>query len=233
MRNVKSLLLIMTLMTPTLVAAQSTTNSVYIDQIGDGSTITLKQEGQGNQIGDRATQNPVNLQGDGQVVNVTMTGNQNTLNGDIKQSDGSSTTVTATGDSNKFVYDVGNAASAGGSTSDVTVAGSTNELTFIQGATSAATGLNQTISVQGDQNKYTSTIEANDVENLVTVTGDSNQITMLQNGHAQKNVDLNVTGNQNTIDINQKSTLNVDSIKVNTVGTGSIFTINQCNAGGC
>lgn len=225
--------LIMTLMTSSFAYGQSTTNSIYIDQVGDSSTITLTQEGQGNQIGDRSTQTPFVLQGDGQNVDVTMTGNQNTMNGDIKQSDGSSTTVVATGDSNKFVFDVGNAAAAGGSTSLITVAGSSNEMTFTQGATSSATNLNQTVTIQGDLNKYTSTVETNDVTNTVSITGDSNEMTMLQNGYAGKNVDLTLAGNQNTIAINQKSTLNVDSIKINSVSTGSTFTINQCNAGGC
>lgn len=225
--------LIMTLMTSSLAYAQSTTNSIYIDQVGDGSTITLTQEGQGNQIGDRSTQSPVNLQGDGQVVTVTMTGNQNSLTGDIKQSDGSTTDVTTTGDSNKLVFDVGNSASTSGSSSTIVVTGSSNELNLTQGATSSATSLTQTLTVTGDLNKYTSTIEANDVVNTVTVSGDSNEFNVLQNGHSGKNIDMTVTGNQNIFDINQKSTLNIDSIKINTVGTGSIFTINQCNAGGC
>lgn len=232
MRIIK-LSLIMALMTSSLAYAQSTTNSIYIDQVGDGSTITLTQEGQGNQVGDRSTETPVYLQGDGQVVDVTMTGNQNTLNGDIKQSDGSSTTVTATGDSNEFVFDVGNSSAAAGSTSVIEVTGSSNELTFTQAATSSATNLTQNVTVTGDLNKYTSTVETNDVTNTVAVSGDSNVIAMLQNGYAGKNVDMTVTGNQNTLTINQKSTLNVDSVKINTVGNGSTVLINQCNVGGC
>ena len=233
MKLIKKSLLVMALMTSSFAYAQSTTNSIYIDQVGDGSTITLTQEGQGNQIGDRSTQTPVNLEGDGQIVTVTMTGNQNTLNGDIKQSDGSSTTVTATGDSNKFVFDVGNSASTGGSTSNITVSGSSNELNFTQGATSSATNLNQTITFTGDLNKYTSTIETNDVTNTVTVSGDSNQFNVVQNGYAGKNIDLTMSGSTNDITINQKSTLTVDAIKINTVGNGSTMLINQCNAGGC
>ena len=225
--------LIMTLMTSSLACAQSTTNSIYIDQIGDGSTITLTQEGQGNQIGDRSTQAPVYLQGDGQVVTVTMTGNQNSLTGDIKQSDGSTTDVTTTGDSNKLVFDVGNSASTSGSESTIVVTGSSNELNLTQAATSSATSLTQTITVTGDLNKYNSIIEANDVTNVVTVSGDSNEFNILQNGHAQKNIDMTVTGNQNVFGINQKSTLNIDSIKINTVGNGSTVLINQCNVGGC
>jgi hypothetical protein len=220
-------------MTSTLAYGQSTTNSIYIDQIGDGSTLTLTQEGQGNQVGNRSTQAPVNLQGDGQNVEITMTGNQNTLNGDIKQSDGSSTVVTVTGDSNQFVFDVGNAAAAGSSTSTITVSGSSNELNLTQGASSSATNLTQTLTFTGDLNKYTSIIEANDVTNTVTVAGDSNEFNILQNGHAQKNIDMTVTGSTNNITITQKSTLNIDSIKINSVGSGSTMLINQCSSGGC
>lgn len=233
MKMIKKSVLVMALMTSSFAYGQSTTNSIYIDQVGDGSTITLTQEGQGNQIGDRATQSPVNLQGDGQVVTVNMIGNQNTLNGDIKQSDGSTTDVTATGDSNKFVFDVGNAASTGGSTSNIVVSGSSNELNFTQGATSSATNFAQAVSLVGDLNKYTSIVEANDVTNIVAVSGDSNEFNILQNGHGQKNIDLTVTGNENKYNINQKSTLNIDSIKINSVGNGSTVLINQCNVGGC
>ena len=59
------------------------------------------------------------------------------------------------------------------------------------------------------------------------------QFDILQNGFAGKNIDLTVAGNTNKFTINQKSTLNVDSIKINTVGNGSTVLINQCNAGGC
>lgn len=233
MTLIKRSVLVMALMTSSFAYAQSTTNSVYIDQVGDGSTITLTQQGQGNRIGDRTTQKPVNLQGDGQVVTVTMNGNQNSIDGDIKQSDGSSTTLTATGDSNKLVFDVGNGASAGGSTSNITVTGSSNELNLTQGASSSATNLNQTITFTGDLNKYTSTVETNDVTNNVTVSGDRNEFNIVQNGYSGKNIDLNLNGSTNKFIINQKSTLNVDSIKINSVGNGSTMVINQCNAGGC
>ena len=233
MKHIKSALLVMALMTPTLLHSQTTTNSIYIDQIGDGSQITIKQEGQGNQIGNRDTDIPVNLQGDGQTVDVTLKGNQNKLNGDIKQSDGSSTTVNVEGDNNNLVYDVGNSGDTGGSTSSLTVTGSGNDMTFNQGKTSSATGLSQTYTIQGDLNTVVHNVEADDVTNTVAVTGDSNNLAVTQSGAAGKNVDLTVQGSQNDITINQKSTLNVDSIKVDSTATGSTFIINQCNVSGC
>jgi hypothetical protein len=233
MKQIKTLLLVMALMTPTLSLGQSTTNSIFIQQVGDGSNITIKQEGQGNQIGNRTTDTPVVLQGDGQVVDIVMDGNSNKINGDIKQSDGSTTTVTMTGDNNDLNFDVGNAADTGGSTSTLTIAGSSNEFNFNQGKVSSATNLTQTFTLTGDLNTITQNVETNDVENVFAVTGDSNIITTTQNGAAGKNIDMILVGSQNNVTVNQKSTLNVDSIKLNSTSSGSTILINQCNVGGC
>lgn len=233
MKLIKRSILVMALMTPTLSFGQSTTNSIYIQQVGDSSTITIKQEGQGNEIGNRTTDTPVVLQGDGQVVDITMQGNTNKINGDIKQSDGSTTTVEMVGDSNELNFDVGNAADTGGSTTTFDIAGSSNEFNFNQGKVSSATNLTQTFNLTGDLNTVTQNVETNDVENLFTVAGDSNVITTTQNGASGKNIEMVLTGDQNNVTVNQKSTLNVDSIKLNSTSSGSTILINQCNTGGC
>lgn len=233
MKAIKRSLLVMALMTPTLSYSQSTTNSIYIEQVGDASTINISQEGQGNEIGNRTTDTPVVLQGDGQVVDISMDGNSNKINGDIKQSDGSTTDITIAGDSNELNFDVGNAGDTGGSTSTIDITGSSNELNFNQGKVSSATNMTQNLTIEGDLNKVTQNVEANDVENTIAVIGDSNTLTTTQNGAAGKNIDMLLTGNQNTVTVNQTSTLNVDSIKLNSTSSGSTITINQCNAGGC
>lgn len=227
------LVLIMFLMNPTLSVAQSTTNSIYMDQVGDGSTITITQEGQNNQIGDVSQPAPFTLQGNGQNVDVNIIGNNNTVNGNITQSDGSSTTLDTTGDDNSIVFDVGSSADTGSSTTDMTIQGSINTVTMTQGAVSSATNANQTIAITGDLNTYTSNIETDDVTNTVAVTGDQNTLTLLQNGQSGKNIDLTLQGDTNSITINQKSTLNVDSVVVNSQSSGSTVLINQCNPGGC
>lgn len=231
---IKTSLLVMALMTPTLLHSQSsTTNSIYIDQVGDGSAITITQEGQGNEVGNRTTDVPMVLEGDGQTVNITMDGNSNKINGDIKQSDGSSTTVSLTGDNNNLVFDVGNAASAGGSTTTLTVNGSSNDYTLNQGKVSSATNFTQTFTLTGDLNTVTQNVETNDVTNVMTVSGDSNIITTTQNGASGKNIDMLLTGSRNTVTVNQTSTLNVDSIKLDSTSSDSNIIINQCNSGGC
>jgi hypothetical protein len=230
---IKTSLLVMALMTPTLSSGQSTTNSIYIEQVGDASTITITQEGQGNEIGNRQTDVPMVIEGDGQVVDINMSGNSNKINGDIKQADGSSTTVAVTGDNNDLTFDVGNSGSTAGSTTQLTINGSTNDYTLNQGKLSSATNFNQTFALTGDLNSVTQNVETDDVTNAFTVAGDSNIITTTQNGLAGKNIDMLLTGSRNNVTVNQTSTLNVDSIKIDSTSSDSTITINQCNAGAC
>lgn len=229
MRIAKALF-IMSLMSSSLAIAQSTTNSIYIDQVGDNSTITVTQKGQSNKIG--TEQNRVIIQGNAQTVDVTQEGNNNAINGSIEQADNIAYDTTVTGDNNTLTYDQGGSGSVAGSTKTLTVTGDSNDLTFNQGTTASATGATQTIAITGDTNTYTSTINADDVVNTVAVTGDGNTVAMTQQGTAGKNVEMNLTGSTNTVTVNQKSTTNVDTLKLNSTSTGSTITINQCNAGG-
>jgi hypothetical protein len=226
----KSMMFIMAMLSSSLAFAQSTTNSIFIEQVGDNSTITIVQKGQNNRIG--SEQNRLMLDGNGQIINTTQEGNNNLIQGSIVQADNVSTDTTVTGDSNTITYDRGDAASVAASTETVVVTGSTNELTFNQGTAASATGATQTIEIVGDTNTLTSTINADDVVNTKTIAGDGNTITTVQDGTAGKNIEMLLTGNTNTITVNQKSTNNVDTLKIDSTSSGSTITINQCNAGG-
>jgi hypothetical protein len=221
---------IMLLMTPSLLFAADATNSVYIDQIGDSSTITINQKGQSNVIGSEA--NRFQFQGDSQTVLINQNGVGNSIQGSIVQGDNVTETQNYVGDNNSVTFDEGSGASVEGSTRTLTVTGDSNTLVFNQGTLASSTDATQTINVTGDLNTYTSTINANDVTNTVDVTGSSNQVTMVQNGYAGKNVDLDITGNSNTYTINQTSVNNVDTLKISTTGSNTTVHINQCNAGG-
>lgn len=223
-------LFIMSMMTSSLALAQSTTNSIYIDQVGNSSTISITQKGQNNRIGSEQTR--VTIEGNSQTITTTQEGNGNLIQGSIVQADNLNMDVTVTGDNNTLTYDKGAAASVAGSTKTLTVTGDSNNLTFNQGTAASATGATQTIAVTGDTNTYTSTINADDVVNDVAVTGDGNTVAMTQDGTAGKNVEMVLTGSTNNVTVNQKSTTNVDTLKINSTSTGSTITINQCNAGG-
>jgi hypothetical protein len=226
----KSMMFIMAMLSSSLAFAQSTTNSIFIEQVGDNSTITIVQKGQNNRIG--SEQNRLMLDGNGQIINTTQEGNNNLIQGSIVQADNVSTDTTVTGDSNTITYDRGDAASVAASSETVVVTGSTNNLTFNQGTAASATGATQTIAITGDTNTLTSTINADDVVNTKTIAGDGNTITTVQDGTAGKNIEMLLTGNTNTITVNQKSTNNVDTLKIDSTSSGSTITINQCNAGG-
>jgi hypothetical protein len=212
------------------VSTQSTTNSIYIEQVGDNSNITIVQKGQNNRIG--SEQNRLILNGNGQILNTTQEGNNNLIQGSIVQADNVSADTTVTGDNNTITYDRGEAASVSGSSETVAVTGSTNNLTFNQGTSASATGATQTITVIGDTNTLTSTINADDVVNTKTIAGDGNNINTFQNGAAGKNIEMILTGNTNTIEVKQTSTNNVDTLKIDSTSSSSTITINQCNSGG-
>ena len=231
MTNAIKALFVMLLMATSLSAyAQSTTNSIYIDQVGGSSTINLTQKGQNNKVG--TEQNRFQIQGDSQTINMTQTGNGNSTNGQIIKADNIDYGVTVTGDSNTLTFDHGDSASVAGSTLTLGITGNSNDVSLTQGSTASSTNADQVISIAGDQNTYTSTINADDVKNRMTFSGDSNTYTMVQNGHTNKEVTSTVTGNSNNITVNQTSTLNVDKIDITHTGNSNTITINQCNAGG-
>jgi hypothetical protein len=229
MKN-RLILAAMSLLASSVALAQSTTNSIFIEQVGDGSVITITQKGQGNKIG--TEQNRVVLEGNNQTITTTQEGNNNSIQGSIVQADNVEMDVTVTGDSNEITYDQGDAASVAGSTQTLAVTGDSNTLTFNQGTAASATNATQTITITGDTNTLTSTINADDVVNTKTIAGDDNTITTVQNGTAGKNIEMLLTGNTNTVVVNQQSTTNVDTLKINSTSNGSTITINQCNAGG-
>jgi len=227
MKN-KLMLAAMALLASSVAMSQSTTNSIFIEQVGDGSTINITQRGQGNQIG--SEQNRMVLEGNVQTITTVQDGNNNSIQGEIVQADNVTMDVTVTGDSNSITYDNGSAASVAGSTQTLAVTGDSNNLTLNQGTVGSATNATQTITITGDTNTLTSTINTDDVVNTKTVIGDGNNITTVQDGTAGKNIEMLLTGNSNTVTVNQKSTTNVDTLKIDRTSSNSTITINQCNA---
>ena len=222
-------LLVMALMTPTLLYAQTATNSIYIDQVGNSSTIVITQKGQTNSIG---TENArFKLEGSNQNVNIEQNGNGNSILGSIKQADNIAYDIQFVGDNNVLDIDHGTAASVAGSQLTLHATGNMNNFNLMQGDNASSTSATQTITVTGDSNSYTSKINADDVIQTTTVSGDSNTIDILQNGHASKNLDMILTGNQNNITIQQKSTVNVDRLSVTSQSNGSTMSIKQCTSG--
>jgi hypothetical protein len=223
-KKIKGLSLLMVMVSSVAIANP---NAIFIEQVGETSTITVTQTGQNNTVGsenDRFT-----LGGNSQDITITQTGSNNTLTGRITNAANVDYDVNVTGNSNENVFNTGSIASVAGTVQNMTITGDNNFTTFNQGDVSSATNATLNYTFAGDFNTLTANINTDDVVNTVNVTGDQNTITSTQNGYAGKNIDMNVIGSLNTINIDQKSTTNVDTLKLNTTGSGSTINITQCN----
>ena len=172
--KIKATIFVMALMIPSIAFSQSATNSIYIDQVGDGSNVTLQQQGQSNRIGSEAS--PFNLQGSNQNVTFNQNGSGNSIDGVVNNADNVDLTINNTGDDNAVTLDIGDSASVAGTSTTLDITGSTNTVSLTQGNNSSSTGATQAIAITGDLNTYTSTINANDVTNNVTASGDGNTL---------------------------------------------------------
>jgi len=128
---------------------------------------------------------------------------------------------------------IGSNGSAAGTALNLTIAGDTNTVDLTQGQLNSATNATITMAITGDLNTFTGAIETDDVTNTFNIAGDSNVFNTVQSGNAGKNIEMTLTGSTNTVSIEQKSTLNVDSINLNSTSNNSSIIIKQCDSGGC
>ena len=226
LKKIKGLSLLMVMISS---AAIANPNAIYIEQIGEASTITVTQIGQNNSIGSENER--LILGGNSQDINIFQNGSNNNLSGRITKADGVGYNVNVIGNSNENIFNTGSNASVSGTTQNLSIAGDNNLTIFNHGDISSSTNATLNYTFQGDYNTSITNINTDDVINTVHVIGDQNNITTTQNGYAGKNIDMNVIGSLNTINIDQKSTMNVDTLKLNTTGTGGTINITQCNIG--
>lgn len=232
LKHIKRLSLLIVMLTSSVAFAQNnTTNAIYIEQIGDTSTIAVTQEGDGNQLGSSGS--AFNLVGDNQIVTIFQQGPRNVMNGYIRNGDNVTFNSQQLGFDNTNTINMGNGFSVAGTTFNLDVYGNGNITSFTQGAVASAINATLNYTFTGDLNTMTSTIESDNVTNTFDVTGNQNTITTLQNGFTDKNIDLRLLGSYNNIAINQTSLSNVDTLVLDSTSSNSTITINQCNTGGC
>ena len=224
-KKIKGLSLLIVMLSSSAIAQ----NAIYIEQIGDTSSITVTQTGNQNRIGNEQAR--FELGGNSQTVDIVQNGQSNVMEGRITNAANYNFNAQIDGDSNQVTMNAGSVASVAGTTQNLTVTGSSNDITFNQGTTNSTTNGLLNYTILGDLNTMTTNIEADDVINTVNVDGNSNQVTTTQTGYAGKNIDMNLTGSTNVVNVNQTSTLNVDTLKLNSTGSGNTITVNQCNSG--
>lgn len=175
-------------------------NDVYIEQVGDSSTIAITQDGTGNKIG--TSLDSAYIGSGSNAVTIDQIGNNNELTMVVN---GSATDVTVNTNGSGNIQDIqcGTTGSAGcgGSTITQTVTGDDNIITQNLGAGANHTSI---ISVTGSTNTITHTSTATGTTTAnITVAGDTNVIGVNQSGMVAKSVTVNSTGNLNNISITQ------------------------------
>jgi hypothetical protein len=177
-------------------------NDVYVEQVGSSSTVTITQEGTGNEAGNST--DSLYIGSGSNVVTINQIGDSNIL---AMVVNGASTdvTVNTTGSGNQQTIDCGTTSSAGCSGSTITQIVDGDDNTIAQ---SLGAGANHTsnITVTGSDNAITHTSTATGTTSMnATITGSTNTVGVTQSGMTTQNVTINSTGNSNTITVNQSN----------------------------
>ena len=201
-------------------------NEIYVYQIGDNNALTLTQDGDVNYISGIPGETK-GIEGDGNTIDMVQTGMyhgvQGMLDGDNNNVDfyqgggGDSGMITSrvTGDNNDLVIWQGkhadgtiDLAEGGDHTATVTITGNYNDIKAAQTdqQTSGYGRHELTAEITGNSNDVEMTQRGNQKHLLdIDISGTGNDVTTFQRGNGgQKTADIELSGNYNVIDLNQR-----------------------------
>ena len=204
----------------------SNANEIYVYQVGDNNALTLTQDGDVNSISGIPGETK-GIEGDGNTIDMVQTGMyhgvQGMLDGDDNNVDfyqgggGDSGMITArvTGDNNDLVIWQGkhadgttDLAEGGDHTATVTITGNYNDIKAAQTdqQTSGYGRHELTAEITGNSNDVEMTQRGNQKHLLdINISGTGNDVTTYQRGNGgQKTADIELSGNYNVIDLNQR-----------------------------
>jgi hypothetical protein len=205
-------------------------NSIYIDQAGDNSTITMTQDGAGNKVkgilsngSAGATTDPAKLIGNAQTINIEQTGATNVLSLGVNSTQGGLVQGYANIGVN-LNYQV----SGGGNTGFINInnsgtgTASGNVVSVIQSGGGATTTLNMT----GTSNQLTvgSSGGANNTF-IGTINADETVATVDQTGGGGNSTTLNMTGNKGQVSVTSVGATNTTSVTQSAYGSTGAQTI--------
>lgn len=203
--------------------------SVYIDQAGENLTMTITQKaGDGNEIGDTSAPSPYfTISGDNQTYTINQEGDLNKLRGTIS-GDNLTYTLNQVGDGNEFDW---LATLSSYSTLTFNVTGSYNTIDLQMGQETSAEYTTLTYNIDGADNTFIMGIDADGVTHTVDVTGDTNTFDITQTGYGSSldghTITMTMVGNDNTVTIDQSTTLAASNINMVTDGSNQTITISQ------
>ena len=216
-------------------------NEIYIDQSGDTANIDLEQLGSGNIIGGldstAGSLTPLDLDGNTLDLILNQIGDSNKFLGDIL-GDNIVGYFNFDGNSNTFTIQVDptNTYGADGSNLNVQTTGDSNTFNLDLATNAMASNTDLDWIINGSSNTLTFDIDVDGAFSYVDIDGDSNTVDYDGDGYADGYFYLDQTGDSRTFNIQQKSTLASDWLKIISNGdSGSVCVIQDDNgsAVGC
>lgn len=219
-------------------------NSIYIDQSGDNSTISITQDGSGNKVkgillngNAGGITDPAKLTGSAQTINIEQTGAANSLALGVNTTQGGSVSGYANIGVN-LNYQVSN----GGNTGYINInnnglgTASGNVVSVIQSGGGATTTLNMTgtgnqLGVTqggGSGNSFTGTINADETVTTVSNTGGGGNSTTLNMTGNKGQVSVTTVGASNTTNVTQSAYGTTGAVLIiDLTGSGNTTTVSQ------
>ena len=217
-------------------------NEIYIDQTGNNVSIDIEQLGSSNLIGDTdavsGTMTAAVLNGGTWTFDINQIGSSNKFLTDGIYGDNFTGFFEFDGDSNEFEFSMD---TTGLNTADfadinVDVTGSSNAFDWDIAQSSGASYLDLDFILDGDSSDITFDIDSDYYTAYIDIFGDSNTMTLLKSGYGSSSSDggyfyLDLDGSTNTIDIEQKSTLAADWLKIESNASNSNICVIQSDGG--
>ena len=200
-------------------------NDIYIEQSGDNLTLSVTQEGTGNEVGNSTT--GVSLTGDDMNLTISQVGNTNTVEMSVT-GDNYTGNIDVTGSSNTTTLncDSVGAGNCGTVTNTLTLTGNSNTLTLNVGENNDASDSNITYSVTGSSNIIIGTVDGTNVTASTTISGSTNthDMTISGGGVSGHSLTHSHTGGLGSFTLNQ-SGINDTTVNLNTSGDNHSVTI--------
>lgn len=217
-------------------------NEIYIDQTGNNVSIDIEQLGSSNLIGGTdavsGTMTAAVLNGGTWTFDINQIGSSNKFLTDGIYGDNFTGFFEFDGDSNEFEFSMD---TTGLNTADfadinVDVTGSSNAFDWDIAQSSGASYLDLDFILDGDSSDITFDIDSDYYTAYMDIFGDSNTMTLIKSGYGSSSSDggyfyLDLDGSTNTIEIEQKSTLAADWLKIESDASNSNICVIQSDGG--
>lgn len=236
MKKLTRLIMAMLMATSLVYAAD---NSIYIDQAGDNSTISITQDGSGNEVydvGSGATSTTAaTLTGDSQTIDIRQIGAANKLklgvDSTVLSGVGVNLTYYMTGSNSVATLDFNDdgAGTLANLVFDVRQTGSYNDLfADILGSNNTVTAT----ATGGSYNDFNFTINADDVTVNAAISGGGGNTLTTNLTSDSGSVDVTAVGASNTFSITQSGVggTNGHGITLDVTGSSNSFTTSQSGA---